>query len=199
MTGNSDGNNTVFFTYDKKFFPDTLEIYINDELVTSGYTVSSETIGQITFDSAPDINSEVRASYYWQWWTDADLKNFLNKGAEQIGISIASVTNAASDTAYLQVPGGLKTPTLLFAAYLANTSLVSYLVTRKHSSEFLLEQDGNTDSGYNETVKLLKDSADSFMKQSIDLADRFYKRQGRQFAPAFGIKNVNTKVYGPTR
>ena len=203
MTGSANGENKVFTTYDKKIFEETLEVYTQvpneNPVKTTAFTVDDANVGQITFGTAPELGTEVRASYFWKWWSDEELINFLNKAAEQIGVFETNVTTAASDQAYLNIPAGLKTPTLLFASYLANSALVSYLNTRKHSSEFLLEQDGNLDENYNKSIEILQKNADSFMKQSLALTDRYYKRQGRQFAPAFAIKNVNTKVYGPIR
>jgi hypothetical protein len=198
VTGNTDGENTTFFTWDKRVFEDTLEVYVNGVL-SDDASLEDPIPGKIVFGTAPDRGSEIRATYYWQWWSDAELINFLNKGAEQIGIFEQAVTTAASDQAYLLIPPGLKTPTLKFAAHMAQDALVEYLMARKHSGEFLIEQDGNTDEGYAKLVAQLQEQSKQYMKDSIFLADRYYKRQGRAFAPAFGIKNVGTRQYGPTR
>lgn len=199
IIGNTDGTNKEFITYDKRLFADSFLLYINDVLVTTGFSLDDPIAGTVIFTAPPDNGVELRATYYWQWWTDDELKNFLNKAAEQIGVIDPNISNTHADAAYLLIPPGLKTPTLKFAAHLSTDALVNYLIDRKHSSEYLLEQDGNTDEGYVKLVETLQKQASTFMKDSLALADRFYKRQGRQYAPAFGIKNVNTRQYGPRR
>lgn len=198
LIGNADGTNTKFYSYDKRLFTDQIEVYVNNALV-SNWDLNDAVAGEFIFSQAPDANAEIRASYYWQWWTDSELKNFLNKGAEQLGVAQQTVTSSTPDTSYLKTPVGLKTPVLKFACHLAWESLISYLIARKHSAEYLVEQDGNVDEGYSELIKSMQDQSKNALKDALALTDRYYKRQGRQFAPSFGIKNVNTKQYGPRR
>lgn len=200
ITGTADGNNQLFYTWDKRLYEDTFQLFINSELQDEdSFDVSNAVAGEITVKSAPDKDSDMRASYYFQWWLDEELVNFLNKGAETIGLTDPNISRTHTDSAYLLIPGGLKNGALKFAAHYAMDALVSRFIADKHSAEFLLEQDGNTDIGYTELIKSLQAQASNWFKQGLQMRDDFYKRQGRQYAPAFGIKQVNTKTYGPVR
>lgn len=193
LIGKIDGSNTSFVTYDKRIIASTLEVFVNDELVS--YNLDDNIAGKITLNDAPSGNVKVQANYYFQWWIDDELKNFLNKGAEICG----EYTTTTPDTAYLNIIPGLKNAALNFAVSLAAKSLINYLVLRKHSGEFLIEQDGNSDANYEATLKYLESLADSSWKMAIQLRNDFNQKQGRQLNPAFGIKLGAVKQYGPKR
>ncbi|MBL0233237.1 MAG: hypothetical protein IPQ08_06190 [Chitinophagaceae bacterium] len=193
LIGNIDGSNVRFISYDKRLYSDTLQVFVGEESV--GFTLVDDVGGEIDLTEPPSGNVKVTASYYWQWWTDSELKNFLNKGAEMVGQSVTTTI----DNAYLNIPSGLKTGSLLIASSLAARALISFIVLRKHSSEFLLEQDGNSDSNYDATLKTLQLLADMNWKNGIEQRDDFYKRQGRRNSPAFGIKIGQNRRYGPNK
>jgi hypothetical protein len=198
--GTADGNNTLFYTWDKRVFEDSFQLFVDNELQDErSYELTNPISGEVTFDEAPDKDSEIRASYYFQWWIDDEIKNFLNKGAELTGEVDPNISATHPDQAYLSIQPGLKNAALKFAGHLAMDALVSRFVANKHSAEFLLEQDGNVEIGYSELIKNLQSQANTWFKQAVQLRDDFYKRQGRRNAPAFGIKQVNTKIYGPIR
>ena len=197
--GTSDGENLLFYTWDKRLFEDSFQLYVDNELQSDGFELSDPIAGEITFAQAPDKDSEVRASYYFQWWIDDEIKNFLNKGAELTGEVDPNISANHPDAAYLMIQPGLKNASLKFAGHLAMDALVSRFIADKHSAEFLLEQDGNVDVGYTELIKNLQNQANTWFKQAVQLRDDFYQRQGRRNQPAFGIKQVNTKIYGPVR
>lgn len=193
LIGNVNGDNKKFFTYDKRILEDTVEAFVNDAAVS--FDIDDAIKGEITLATAPDKNSKVEASYYWQWWHDDDLTTFLNKGAE-----ITSQEDLTPpDTAYLQILPGLKTAALYFAANMATESLISYLATRRHSQEFLLEEDGNDDNKFSQTIQALTEQAKAMWDKAIFHRDDFYKRQGKRHAPAFGVKTVASRRYGPIR
>jgi hypothetical protein len=194
LIGKVDGNNTLFFSYDKRIFPDSVQIYVNNE-ETGSFSVDDEIKGQITLGTAPEINAKVEASYYWRFWIDDELKTFLNKGAESTG----QFNDIVPDTAYLKIQAGLKSAALYFAANMATDSLVHYLINRRHSSEFLLEQDGNTDTAYTATISGLRDQAKSYWDKAVFHRDDFYKRLGKRNAPAFAIKVGSVRQYGSKR
>lgn len=193
LIGPVDGNNTSFFTYDKRISEDTLEVFVGNESVD--FTLEDAVKGQITLSDAPAVNTKVVASYYWKFWLDEELINFLNKGAESTG----EFSGAQPDTAYLLIQPGLKTAAMYFAANMANTSLVQYLVNRRHSEEFLVEQDGNSDEGFSMMIKSLSEAGDSYWKKAVFHRDDFYKRLGKRNAPAFAIKVGRRANYGPRR
>ncbi len=193
LIGSIDGENKQFITYDKRLLEDTVEVFVNG--IAAAFTVDDAIKGVITLNAAPDKNTKVEASYYWQFWLDDELKNFLNKGSE----ATSQWTSTIPDNAYLSILPGLKTAALMLSASLANRSLIQYLVNRRHSEEFLIEQDGNDDSGFSQMINALQKVADQYWKDGIQMRDDFYQRQGKRNAPAFAIKQGVTKQYGPRR
>lgn len=193
LIGKIDGNNQAFITYDKRILEDTLQVFVNDEEVN--FTLEDAVRGEITLSEAPGLNTKATASYYFVWWLDDELKNFLNKGAE----TTSQWTDAVPDQAYLSIMPGLKTAALFIAASLATRSLIQYLVNRRHSEEFVIEQDGNDDNGFSQMISALQKTADAYYKDGLQHRDDFYKRQGKRNAPAFGVKMGTTRRYGPVR
>lgn len=193
LIGDVNGDNKVFHTYDKRILEDTLELYVND-LVVNG-DVDDAAQGKLTLNVAPDKNSKVTASYYWQWWSDDELKTFLNKGAELV----SQVDNVAPENAYLQVAGGLKTSALYFSASYALDSLINFLINRRHSQEFLIEEDGNDDNKFSATIGAMRDQSKEFWNKAKWARDDYYQRQGQRNIPSFGVKTVSSRRYGPYR
>lgn len=193
LIGKIDGNNQSFVTYDKRILEDTLEVYVNDDQVL--FTLEDSIKGLISLSEAPAINTKLTANYYFVWWLDDELKNFLNKGAE----ATSQWTSAIPDNAYLSVTPGLKTAALFMACSMATRSLIQYMINRRHSEEFNIEQDGNDDAGFSSMISALQKIADQYWKDGIQHRDDFYKRQGKRNAPAFAIKLGKTRQYGPQR
>jgi hypothetical protein len=193
IIGKIDGNNQTFVTYDKRLLEDTVEVFVNDEAVN--FTLEDSVKGLLTLNEAPVGNVKVTSSYYFTWWIDDEIKNFLNKGAE----ITSQWTSTVPDDAYLSIQPGLKTAALFVAASISTRSLIQYLVNRRHSEEFNIEQDGNDDSGFSQMISALQKTADSYWKDGHQMRDDFYKRQGKRSAPAFGIKIPRTRQYGPNR
>lgn len=151
--------------------------------------------GDILLASAPDVNSKVEASYYWTFWIDEELKNFLNKGAESTGVFSSDIP----DNSYLSIQAGLKQSALLFAAHLSTNALISFLINRRHSEEFLIQQDGNDDSNFSQMINALRGQAKDYWDRACFHRDDFYKRLGKRNAPAFGVKYGRTSRYGANR
>ncbi len=198
LLGNIDGVNTTFTTYDKHIIEDTLEVFINDNVVTASLTDPNS--GEVELTSAPSGNMKLTASYYWQWWTDVELQNFLNKGAESVGqVDGTNTGGGSSDVAYLQIPQGVRTAALYYAAGHANQKLIQYMMNRRHSGEFLLEQDKGGDEGFALIIQQMRGEMNDMFKQAQQFRDDFYRRQGRRNAPVVAVKLGRTKNYGPRR
>lgn len=193
LIGPIDGNNLNFVTYDKRIYEDSLEVFLNGESVP--FSVVDAIKGEINLSTAPDKNVKLEASYYWRFWIDDELKNFLNKGAESTGQSGIS----SPDQAYLNIEPGLKSAALYFAASLATRSLIFYITNRRHSEEFLIEQDKNDDTNFSQTIAAMNTQAKSLWDQAVWHRDDFYKRLGKRNKPAFGIKMGSTRKYGAIR
>lgn len=198
LIGDVDGTNLTYFAYDKRLFEDTVEVFVKDSTGSESsvsFTLDDAVKGQITLSSSPDVNSKVVANYYWQFWTDAEIKNFLNKGAEATGV----FTDILPDDSYLKIQAGLRAAALLFAAHLATQSLIQYEINRRHSEEFLVEESGNSDNGFTAMISALRGQAKDYWDRAIFHRDDFYKRLGKRNAPSFGIKSGSTRRYGANR
>lgn len=193
LLGDVNGENKSFYSYDKRLLEDTVEVMVNN--VAASFTLDDSVKGQFTLATAPDKNTAVTANYYYTWWLDDEIKNFLNKGAE----STSQWNDNVPDDAYLSILPGLKGAALNLAANLALKSLIMYLVNRRHSEEFNLAEDGNDDTKFSQTIAAMQKMADSFWKDGMTQRDDFYKRQGKRNAPAFGIKLGSVRNYGPRR
>lgn len=194
LIGAVDGTNTLFVTYDKKLVERTVRIFVDLDEVP--FDIVDVIAGEIQLGEAPAINSKVNYSAYWQFWLDTELKNFLNKGAETCGIWN---DGTVPDDAYLKIYPGLKHAALYFACETALSAQINYLVNRRHSEEFNVEQDGNNDEAFSYTIEAMQKSADSYFKKAFTLRDDFFKGQGARFRPSFGIKRGQSKGYGPKR
>lgn len=194
LLGDINGENKKFRTYDKRIIEDSLEVYVAGAKV-SGTVVDDAVAGELSLASPPDKNTQVQASYYWQWWVDDEIKTFLNKGAE----AVSQNSTATPDTAYLQIPSGLKNGALNLAAAIALRSLINFLIMRKHSQEFVIEQDVNNDENFGPSIDAMRRLADTYWDTGIAMRDDFYKRQGQRNVAAFAIKKGKITQYGPTR
>lgn len=193
LIGPVDGNNTSFVTYDKRIYSDSVEVFVNGELAS--FSVVDEIKGELLLATAPDKNTKVEASYYWRFWIDDELKNFLNKGAESTG----QYGSTSPDQAYLNIEPGLKNAALYFAASLATRSLIFYITNRRHSEEFLIEQDKNDDTNFSQTITAMNTQAKALWDQAVFHRDDFYKRLGKRNKPSFGVKMGSTRKYGAIR
>lgn len=193
IIGAVDGVNVTFHAYDKRILSSTFIVKVNGTEVDASLDDAIQ--GLITLTDPPGINSKVTASYYFQWWLDDELKTFLNKGAELTSF----FSDAIPDDAYLKVGAGLKTAALYFSASYAMDSLINYLVNRRHSEEFLIEESGNDESAFSQTIDAMRTASKDFWEKAKWARDDFYKSQGKQGRPAFGVKTVASRRYGPTR
>jgi hypothetical protein len=193
LIGRIDGENTVFYSYDKRLLEDSLEVFVNGEAVS--FALNDAIKGQITLAEAPEKNSTLVANYYFVWWIDEELKTFLNKGAESVSLS----DDIPPEEAWTQLSPGLRKPGLYFAAHDAIMSLVTFLVNRRHSEEFLIQQDGNDDSGFSQMINALRGQAKDYWDRAIAARDDYYERQGKRNLPSFAIKPGVVKRYGPRR
>lgn len=200
VIGDIDGTNTHFRTYDKRIIADTFQVFSGDDEITDSASLDDAISGEFTLSSPPDKNTKLTASYYFHWWTDTELQNFLNKGAESIGIDDPNHTSGGdADQAYLQIPQGLRSAALYYAAGHAQKKLIQYMMNRRHSGEFQLEQDKGGDEGFAAIITQMRSEMKDNFKQADTFRDDFYKRQGRRNAPVVRIKTGRTQRYGPFR
>jgi hypothetical protein len=74
--GTGDGVTDVFTTAAYPIKPDSVKVYIDDTLITEGYTVDYET-GQVTFDVAPETDVVITIDYDKVKWDDITVTTTL--------------------------------------------------------------------------------------------------------------------------
>lgn len=103
-----DGIQTTFAVPDSRLVPDTLEVTLD------GVTIVPDDIdlnaGRFTL-SAPDSNQKLRASYYFRWFTDDELADFLGQSCQLLG-----GYDGVEDES---LPAGLRPAVLGFGCYYA--------------------------------------------------------------------------------
>lgn len=102
-----DGIQTTFAVPDSRLVADSLELTLEGSPVTPD-TVDHPA-GRFTL-AAPDANQKLRASYYFQWFTDAELEDFLGQASNMVGY------DGVEDES---LPFGLRPATLTYACYFA--------------------------------------------------------------------------------
>jgi hypothetical protein len=102
-----DGVHRTFAVPDSRLVPDTLEVTL-DAVYCIPDSIDPEA-GRFTL-AAPDANQKLRASYYFQWFTDPELDDFLGQATQLLGYD--GVGDAA-------LPVGLRPPVLGYACYYA--------------------------------------------------------------------------------
>ena len=201
LIGKIDGNNVEFYTYDKRIVGSTLELFVTDaanneaQLLNSEYSLEDPVKGFVKLEKALDPNSKITGNYYWQFWIDSELKNFLNKGAESIG----QFTDSIPDNTYMAIQAGLRQAALFFAAHLCVNSLIQLEMNRRHSEEFLIEQDGNDDKNFTAMITAMRGQSKDYWDRAVIMRDDFHKRVGKRNAPAFAIKLGSVRRYGANR
>jgi|OpeIllAssembly_1097287.scaffolds.fasta_scaffold00003_17 hypothetical protein len=74
---------TRFFVGQTRLVPNSLEVFHNGAAVSpSGITDIDTAKGSFTYVPAP--SGEVLASFYYQWFTDAEMLEFLNEGVNML-------------------------------------------------------------------------------------------------------------------
>jgi hypothetical protein len=102
-----DGVQTTFAVPDSRLVPGTLEATLDGVPLTPD-SVDVDA-GRFTL-AAPDANQKLRASYYFQWFTEVELEDFLGQATNVVGYD--GVTDAG-------LPLGLRPATLSYACYFA--------------------------------------------------------------------------------
>jgi hypothetical protein len=78
-----DGLTRRFFAGHTHVVPDSLSIYLNGAEISPSGT-PDYVRGSFDLVSAPAPSGNLQATYYHQWFTDAELENFLQSAAENL-------------------------------------------------------------------------------------------------------------------
>lgn len=193
LLGSVDGTNKIFYSYDKRILADTLKVFVDGQ--DAPFTLDDAVAGKITITDAPPVNAKVAADYYFQWWLDDQLKDFLNRGAQ----TCSAFDPSTPEVSYDQLIPGLRSAATYFACHDANMALIQLLVNRRHSEEFLTQQDGNDDANFSQMIEALRRGAKDFWERAIWSRDDYYERQGRRNKPSMAVKTVSVRPYGAKR
>jgi hypothetical protein len=183
VLGELNGSNKTFKTFEYRRLTDfsstatawPLGIYQNGTMLpSSGVSRDDPDSGTFELTTAPTDRDSIRASYYYHWFTDAELESFLQNACTWLGFG----------TNYLNLVDGLNAAALRFAAQEAYVAAAMKYSTRM-SEVYKLE-----DAPSEEILKALdafRGMAKDFMKSAEGLRDDYYTRQGQPKAPNFGF------------
>lgn len=190
VIGLCNGDNTVFKTFDIRrlssfvTITDIANVYVNDDIAT----VVSEDLesGMFTLSDAPSEGDRVTATYYHQWFNDAQLTTFLTRACEWL----------QSSDIIINTPVGLIPCVLDKACAIANRELV-VRYARLYSSQYRMEDLPKED--LKQTQDQYKNLADMYDKTAEAGRTSFYTRQDRNKQPLFGTVIGHVRDVKPNR
>lgn len=176
--GEINGSNLRFKTFDFRrvtLFTQTAGLFLNGNLLgTSAVSDDSLFNGEFILVTAPVDGDLLEASYYTQWFLDAELDDFLQQ---------ASLWTLGTFD-YTQIPNGLIPACKKYAS--AEAYLKMAMRWREYISSFFKVEDAPRPDANAKTESFVKMS-EMFRKEALDARTEFYKtRQGQAFQPSFG-------------
>ncbi len=187
--GMQNGSNATFKTFEFRRLTDfsssalayPLGIYVNGALQpASAVSLDDPDTGFFTSATAYDDSVSLLATYYIQWFKDTELDGFLVRSSDWLGLG----------DDYTQVPSGLKTASLKYAAHEAYQKLS--LKYAENIVETYRTQDAPDDKRM-EIVKAYQEAASNALKEAKQYRDDFYTRKGQSLSPLFGVVSGNIK------
>lgn len=188
--GAVNGSNTEFKTLEFRRLTDLttatapLGVFVNNAAVA----VSSDDIemGQFTLAVAPLDGDRVEATYYIQYFLDAELDRFLISSAEWLGLGVD----------YANVAEGLRPASIQYACYLGYQKL-SMKFHENLTETYRLED--SPASKNIEYLNWLNSMADGFLSRATQLRKTFYERNDQASAPLFAVAVGNVPRNVPNR
>jgi hypothetical protein len=189
--GNQDGTNKLFKTFEGRRITDLtstdlpLGVYVDGVPVT--VSEDNVTTGYFTLQAAPANTAELVATYYVQYFLNAELDNFLRLSCNFLALG----------DDYYQIPGGLQNSALCYAAAEAYQKLAMRFAD-KMSDVYRLED--MPDKEREAIILNFKKSSEESRTEAKALRDDFYKnRQGQALAPLFGYNLGRVTDVPPNR
>jgi hypothetical protein len=158
--------------------------FVNGELVS----VTSEDLlsGSFVLADAPMEGDTVTATYYYHWFIDSQLDNFLKTSSRW----------AFSDMDYTHTPDGLIDAVLYKACAKAYREL-AVRFAKLYSEQYRMED--LPKENLKQTQEQYSKLAEMHEKQAEHEMVFFYTRQGKNKQPIFSSINGNVKNVGPNR
>jgi hypothetical protein len=191
VIGQQDGSNKMFKTFEKRRLTEFVGtsaptgVYVNNAFAT----VIDEDLdsGAFTLSSAPANTDLLQATYYYQWFTDAEIEQFLTSAAEWIGVAdnYASISQDLRPAAKEYAAGqGFQKLAARFSQNLSETFQLYYAPDQKR---------------FDPATAWLK-MADAKIKLAFELRDDVYKnRKGQALAPISGVAVGRVRNVAPNR
>lgn len=179
VIGELDGTNLVFKTFEFRRLTDfttataPLGIYLNGVLqATSAITSDDLTSGVFVLTTAPTVNDRLEAAYYYQWFLDTEIDDFVLKASNWLGILDPTT-----------IPFGLQSAALHFAAQ--GAYLKQAMRWRLNSSATYRMEDAPDPKQKGLTDEYTR-LAEFMNKKAHQLRDDYYTRQGQNLQPLTG-------------
>lgn len=180
LVGRVDGVNTYFKSLEKRRLSNlktdvgpSVGVYVNSVRLDQATQITSDDpeVGVVKLVAAPTAGQYVEATYYVQWFLDAELDTFLLAGATWLGLS------ATAD-----VPGGLRNAAKYYAAQEAYHKL-ALRWAESLSQDFKLED--APEKGAETPMEMYRKLAEDARKKAVQLRDQYYEGQGAENKPSF--------------
>lgn len=190
VINNPNGVITAFKTFEFRRLTDfttataPLGVYVDGVIAA----VSSDDLatGEFILAAPPTEGQLIESTYYVQWFLDAELDVFLNQGTQWLLLGIDPT----------QVPEGLQTADLQYAAHLAYQKLA--LRFAMHVSETFRLEDAPDKNRY-ALVDAYAKMADMYLKQATQVRDSYYTRSGQNLSPLFATNSGAVREIVPPR
>lgn len=164
-----------------------LGVYVSGTRVATASITSDDTAtGEFILVAAPTGNQNVEATYYYRWFIDAEITQFLTAASEWLGFT----------TDYTLIPEGLRPSAKYYAAQEAMHKMAARWVERMSEQYLVEDQPDQRNLGVAESYRKL---ADDYKKKSLELRDQYYTRQGQSLAPLTGNNYGSVRSNQPKR
>lgn len=172
--GELNGTNTAFKTLENRRVTDlsaTAGVWKNGVLLSIASIASDVPLtGEFVLVTAPVDGDVLEASYYYQYFLDAELTVFLTSGADWLGF--------AGD--YTNLDPGLRPSCKHYAAAEGYLRLASRM-TEAWTDTYRLEDAPNNER--TNLIKMWMDAAEMHRDMARKLRDDYYTRQGQSLSP----------------
>lgn len=193
VLGQIDGVNTRFKTFEFRRVTNfttasaPLGIYIDQQLIMSTeVALDDPQSGYFILSTPPNAASVVEATYYVQYFLDAEIETFLRFTSNWLGFS----------DDYTQIPGGLQPAAIQYVSAEGYQKLASRF--SEHLSETYRLED-MPDVQRQALIAEYKEAAAQARDQAEHLRNEYYTRQGQHLAPLFAINAGRVPNVVPNR
>lgn len=193
ISGAFNGINVQFKTFEFRRVTDfttsvwPFGVYKNNSATPEVVTVDNLGTGDFRLTTPPVDGDILEATYYIQYFLDAELNNFLSNASLWL--------NSSTDFTTAIAPG-LQPSALKYAAGDAYEKLSQKFF--EHASDTFRTED-NPDEKKGTLVDQFTKMSKNFRDMALKLRDEYYTRQGQSLQPLFGTNKGNVKDVAPQR